>query len=94
MHESGSGPSRHFVAAQQFSRFRCRADITRLAADTTPVAKDPKRPSRRPSASSHGPIGRYAAGRFRVASRKTYRDQINRLIKLELWSVQTIFEFS
>src|SRR6185312_14829682 len=35
------GPSRHFVAPQQFSRFRCRADITRLAADTTPVANDP-----------------------------------------------------
>jgi hypothetical protein len=41
--ESVHGPSRHFVAAQQFSRFRCRADITRLAADTTPVANDPKR---------------------------------------------------
>src|SRR5246127_37003 len=35
------GPSRHFVAPQQFSRFRCRADITRLAADTTPVANGP-----------------------------------------------------
>src|ERR1700752_4166596 len=38
---SARGPSRHFVAAQQFSRFRCRADITRLAADHDPVANDP-----------------------------------------------------
>ena len=37
---SACGPSRHFVAAQQFSRFRCRADITRLAADMTPVANE------------------------------------------------------
>jgi hypothetical protein len=27
MHESGSGPSRHFAAAQQARRFRSEADI-------------------------------------------------------------------
>jgi hypothetical protein len=51
-------------------------------------------PGGRAAGRPDGPIGRHAAGRFRVASRKFYRDQINRLIKLELWSVQTIFEFS
>ena len=31
VHESAYGPSRHFAATQQFSRFRSEADIQRAA---------------------------------------------------------------
>ena len=43
MHEFETGTSRRFLAAQQFSRFRCTADIARVAASTTPSRMTPKR---------------------------------------------------
>ena len=43
LHASGVGPSRHFAATQQFSRFRSEADIERFSVCTEAVAIDPKR---------------------------------------------------
>jgi hypothetical protein len=49
------GPSRHFAATRQFSRFQSKADIQRFSVCTDPVAFDPEIGGvvRRPAINEH-----------------------------------------